>query len=547
MGALDAAPRTLEDRERAAAERFADEERALQTARQGYGIRIRYLICALGFLVAGADLFFDFFRTNTVALLGPPSATLLVNVLVHAAFRGGRFAPWQLHATLVFDSLIIAAMAALVGEASYLAIPFYVVVVGTNALGMPRAARVTTVIAVLLYPAARLGGAELATMPVDRGLVALETVLLLMLCWLAKRGPAAYTARLHRVRRALAAVEQGDLGVRLSTRGRDDIGFLATSFNSTVESIGNVVQELQRQSAALSTLSAQVAASAGATLEAAEQIGRRAATVADDAARQLAALERGAQAVSGVAAQNDDVKRETQAFAADARGLAERAGLQAGQVRRAGELLVSLGDDFRATTEALATLEAARDQVTEFVEVIARIAAQTNLLALNAAIEAARAGEQGKGFAVVADEVRKLANQSVESSRGAVQTVARVEAAIAEVRGRVSAGNAKVANVGEVAAASGAALDALVDGIGRTSAFIGAFGPRVDAQGALLADHRAAMENLDALVRTTIARGQENAAAATEQRLAMEELSRASRELAETARRLETVARGFAV
>jgi methyl-accepting chemotaxis protein len=526
---------------------FAAEERALQAARQGQGIRIRYLIAALGFLVGVADLFFDFFRTSTGALLLPPAVTVVINLFLHAAHRGGRFAPWQLKASLLFDGVILAVMAALVGEASYLAMPFYVLIIGTNALGMPGSARATLALGGVLYPLARLTGARLAGVPVSAGLVALETLLLLLLGWLALRGPSVYTVRLHRTRRALAAVERGDFTVRLPTRGRDDIGFLAASFNATVETLGDIMRELQQQSAALSALSAQVAASAGATHDAAGQIGARAASVADDAARQLAALELGARAIGSVAGSNDAVKSETQAFAAEARALAERAGTQAGQVRAAGALLVSLGDDFRASSEALSQLEAARDRVTGFVQVITRIANQTNLLALNAAIEAARAGEQGKGFAVVADEVRKLANQSVASAAGAEVTVAEVQAAIAEVRGRVAAGNAKVANVGEVADASGAALDTLVDGIGRTSQFIGAFGPRIDEQARYLDSHRAAMGDLDALVRTSITRGRENADAAADQRTAMAELSRASRELAETAARLETVARGFVV
>ena len=525
---------------------FAREERTLQAARQGHGIRVRHVITALGYLVAVADLVADFFRTPTAVLLVPPTATLVVNLALHWAHRG-RFAPWQLRAAMMFDVCILAVMSALVGEAAYLAMPFYVVIVGTNALGMPGAARATSLLAGVLYPAARLLGAEVAGVPVGHGLVILETVLLLFLSELAMRGPAVYTARLHRTRRALAAVERGDFTVRLPARARDDIGFLAVSFNATVETLGGVILELQRQSATLSALSAQVAASAGATHEAAAQIGSRAGTAADDAARQLAVLEQGAGAIGGLAGSNDIVKGETLAFAAEARTLAERAGVQAEQVRAAGALLVSLGEDFRASSQALATLEAARDRVTEFVQVIARIANQTNLLALNAAIEAARAGEQGRGFAVVADEVRKLANQSVESARGAEQTVAQVEAAIAEVRGRVATGNAKVANVGEVADASGAALDTLVDGIGRTSTFIGAFGPRIDEQSRYLAGHQAAMADLELLVRTTITRGREHADAAAEQRAAMGELSRASHELAETASRLEAVAKGFVV
>ena len=118
MSLLDGAARDMSDMSADIEAQFAREERTLQTARQGHGIQIRYLITALGFMVAIADYVADFLPTTAAALLVPPSVTLLANLLLHAAHRSGRFSPWQLRVSMVFDACILAVMGALMGNAA---------------------------------------------------------------------------------------------------------------------------------------------------------------------------------------------------------------------------------------------------------------------------------------------------------------------------------------------------------------------------------------------------------------------------------------------
>jgi methyl-accepting chemotaxis protein len=526
---------------------FEREQTLLQAAHHRYAIRTRYAFVALGYAIALADGAWDVTPASATLFATIPTGMLFANAVNDVLYRFGRFASWQFWLMIVLDATSVCAAASLVGGMAYLAIPFLIVATGTHALGLPRAAGVQLALSAVLYPAARIASFLSIGTTVPWGVVILEWLVLVVFGWLAARGPITYTRRVRTARRALAGLEQGDFTVRLPARARDDVGFLAISFNSTAEAVGKMVRDIQEQAAALTRLAGDVAASARRTAEIAERIVATTRAGSEEAQQQATLVEQGRQDVEGIAAQNAGARADALASADDAERLAGQAGAQSERASRAGALLVELGEDFTRTGDAIERLDQAREQVRDFIHVIQQIASQSRLLSLNAAIEASRAGEQGKGFAVVAEEIGKLASQSAQSAREVSQAVAAVEEAVSEVRARVHAGTRKVASVGSVSDGARAALDTMVEGVRRLSSFFSAMAPRIDAQGETLNAHRAAIGRIVDLSHAALDKAHANVDAATTQRQAMEELARASSRLAETAGAMDALARRFRV
>jgi methyl-accepting chemotaxis protein len=282
--------------------------------------------------------------------------------------------------------------------------------------------------------------------------------LLLLLAWLYA---GAYVSTLRSVKALAAAAEAmagGDLQARAETGTRDELAQVGDSFNRMAASFRELIERVIR--------------AAGDTGSAASSLTGQALRVTEASAGQCEKAAESASSVQQLAVSVSEVA----AHAADTHQIVVQAvDLSAQGQRIAGDAIGEMqrvADDIRGAVEAVATLEARSRSVGQVVRVIAEIAGQTNLLALNAAIEAARAGEAGRGFAVVADEVRKLADRTRQSTKEIERTIGDIEAGIAEVVDCIRAGDLRVAESSRVIKSVGGALATINDEVRRSSALI---------------------------------------------------------------------------
>ena len=247
---------------------------------------------------------------------------------------------------------------------------------------------------------------------------------------------------------AEVAKGEGDLTRIIPIKSHDEIGLLGEEVNHLTQKIREIIASLYQQACLIGSSVCELAAGTERMVSASE-------TQKEGAAAVAVAAEEMAQTISGVA---DNTHR-----AADLSGQVDSAaGSGMTVVQQTCDCMRSIADSVQETLQGIRQLEGSSNQIGEMLNLIEDIADQTNLLALNAAIEAARAGEQGRGFAVVADEVRALAERTTKATHEIGEMIKAIQS---ETKSAVSAMNEGVREVEagtHDAERSGAALEQIL-------------------------------------------------------------------------------------
>ena len=256
----------------------------------------------------------------------------------------------------------------------------------------------------------------------------------------------AVTSNIRRLAVGADTIASGDLTVRIDLNCKDELMQVADSFNKMAIAVNNTVRNVRSHADAVSGAAERTANSSG-------EIARSSQSQSEAASSMAAAVEETTVGIDHISTN-----------AREAREISARSGELSAQ---GGDLVqtvvVEMGEISRAVTASASAVEELgrrSDEISSIVEVIKEIADQTNLLALNAAIEAARAGEQGRGFAVVADEVRKLAERTGKSTQQISSMIVSIQD---ETRAAVEAMKAGVAKVGRGVELTSQAGDAMAE------------------------------------------------------------------------------------
>jgi methyl-accepting chemotaxis protein len=355
------------------------------------------------------------------------------------------------------------------------------------------------------------------------------------------------TVPLRKINGTAHRISEGDLTGRIDVHSNDEFGELSESFNHMADSLSALIREIHEKSEQLAASSQQLTASANQTSEATDQIISVMQEVAAGSERQVSSMEKTTQTITVMSTSADEMASHAQIVtdaALQTTSMAEE-GNQA--LQQAVRQMEAIDRTVKALSTSVQGLGNRSKEIGQIIEVITAISTQTNLLALNAAIEAARAGEHGRGFAVVADEVRKLAEQSAASAGQVANLIHAIQQETEAAVQSMIAGTKEVASGIHVIDAAGQLFARIQTSITRAATEFKEVSTAVDQVSCGTREIAATMDMMAQMTDTNAADIQTVFAATEEQLAFMQEITASSSSLSRMADELHELVRKFNV
>lgn len=353
------------------------------------------------------------------------------------------------------------------------------------------------------------------------------------------------TTPLREMQELMTKAGAGDLTVRGTYQSKDEIGSLTTDFNKMMAGLREVVTKVDESATNLSMRAVELSTSTEHTVQVAHQIASSiqevaagAETQASSATESVRAMEEMAVGISRIAESSSTVSEASVETAKEA-----AAGNEA--IQKVVYQMDSIRASVTSSSQAVKELGMRSQEIGQIVGAITDIADQTNLLALNAAIEAARAGEHGRGFAVVADEVRKLAEQSRVSADQIANLITEIQEDTNRVVLAIEKGNAEVDSGIRVVEAAGEAFQKILNSVQHVADQIQEVSAAAEEMSASTEEVTASVEEMSRIARDSSQHSQSVVGASEEQLGIINEISASVQSLSVMAKELHDVVKQF--
>jgi len=361
---------------------------------------------------------------------------------------------------------------------------------------------------------------------------------------------AYYVARsivrpLEKLVNAADRVANGDLGHSIEIQGVAEITKLSEAFDAMIKALRRLVATTSATAETVSASSEELAASSGEVGKAAEEVAITIQSVAEGANSQVNLADQSAQVIRDMVEAISNTSKAADSVAAASEQSERAAETGSKQIDMAVTKMNEIQQDSNQAAQKVHALGEKSRQIGQIVDVITGIAGQTNLLALNAAIEAARAGEQGRGFAVVADEVRKLAEQSETAAREIAGIIQAIQAETIETVEAIDKSGREISSGVTVVATSGTAFKEIHDAIKNVREEVVRIVALTGEQQQRSGQVESAVNSIAASARLNAVSSEQVAAASQEQNASVQEITAASSALAQMAAKLQQAVMKF--
>lgn len=379
-------------------------------------------------------------------------------------------------------------------------------------------------------------------------IIALDLVIIVLsigiALWISRR----ISKPLNVVVEAANKIASGDLSQReLEYRGKDEIGDLIRAFNLMETNLRGLISKTSEATGQVSSSSLNLTEGAEQSAQAATQVAEAITQVATGAEMQVKAVDEAVAVIEEMSANITQVAANANAASQASLNAADTAKTGEQAIEKAITQMDSAQKTVANSAEVIAELGVQSGQIGQIVETISGIAGQTNLLALNAAIEAARAGEQGRGFAVVADEVRKLAEQSQDAAKRIAEMIARIQGDTEKAVQVMNKGKVEVETGAGLVQNAGISFKDIRDSVETVSKQVEEISESMQHLSGGSKQIIGSVQQIETISKETASQAQSVSAATEEQAASMEEISASSHALRQMAEQLQETVNQFRV